>query len=189
MRLMLIVLRLKMLSSLNSIVGIIDMDGFMINKRLKISGCKELGIIKLGDASARSFFFDIGVQWDELSVKDKKTCQYTIWKIHKLPFGVPRGVNAKNLSALEGIVVNAYTEMRHDGRAFMAYKGGHYERDLLAKLGIPEVNLENFDCPKAEVVIKQLIWLETCGRHTVPDTYAHCPKAFEHWLQNKLLRQ
>ena len=70
---------------------------------------------------------------DELSVKDKKTCQYTIRKIHKLPFGVPRGVNAKNLSALEGIVVDAYAGMKQDGRALMAYKGGHYERDLLIR--------------------------------------------------------
>ena len=126
-------------------------------------------------------------------MKDKKTCQYTIRKIHKLPFGVPRGVNAKNLSAREGIVVDAYAGMKHDGRALMAYKGGHYERDLLTKLGIPAVNLENFDCPKAGVLMKQLAWLETCGRHTVPDAYAHCPKveveAFEHWLQDRLLRQ
>ena len=127
---------------LSEVVGILDMDGFQINKRFY---CKELGIIKLGDASARSFFFDIGVRWDELSVKDKKTCQYTIRKIHKLPFGVPRGVNAKNLSALEGIVVDAYAGMKHDGRALMAYNGGHYERDPLAKLGIPAVNLENFE--------------------------------------------
>ena len=42
--------------------------------------------------------------------------------------GVPQGVNAKKLSALEGIVVDAYTEMKHDGRALMVYKGGHYER-------------------------------------------------------------
>ena len=176
-----------MACQLNDVVGIIDMDGFMINEQFY---CKELGIIKLGDASARSFFFDICVQWDELSVKDKKMCQYTIRKIHKLPFGVPRGVNAKNLSALEGIVVDAYTEMRHDGRAFLAYKGGHYERDLLAKLGIPAANLKNFHCPKAEVLIKQLIWLETCRRHTSDDAYNHCSKveveAFALWLENKM---
>ena len=32
--------------------------------------------------------------------------------IHKLPFGVPRGVNAINLSALESIVADVYREMK-----------------------------------------------------------------------------
>ena len=91
------------MACLSEVVGILDLDGFMINKRFY---CKELGIIKLGDASARSVFFDIGVRWAELSAKDKKTCEYVIKNIHKLPFGVPRGVNAKNLSALEGIVAD-----------------------------------------------------------------------------------
>ena len=82
------------------------------------------------------------------------------------------------------------SEIRHDGRAIMAYKGGHYERDLLAKLGISALNLENFHCPKAKVLMNQLIWLETCGNHTVPDAYAHCAKleveAYAYWLEKTM---
>ena len=87
------------MACLSEVVGVIDMDGFQINKRFY---CKELGIIELGDVSARSFFFDIGVRWNELSREDKKTWQYTIRKIHKLPFGVPRGVNTKKTIGTRG---------------------------------------------------------------------------------------
>jgi hypothetical protein len=49
----------------------------------------------------------------------------------------------------------------------IAYKGGHYETDLLNSLNIPAVNLESFGCPKgkAEKLFDQIIWLETCKNH------------------------
>jgi hypothetical protein len=40
------------------IVGILDMDGFQIGNNFF---CKELGVIKVGDSGASSFFFDIGL--------------------------------------------------------------------------------------------------------------------------------
>jgi hypothetical protein len=39
-----------------------DMDP--IKKRFL---CKELGLIKVGNAEAKSFFFDIGLRWDDAS--------------------------------------------------------------------------------------------------------------------------
>jgi hypothetical protein len=63
----------------------------------------------------------------------------------------------------------------------------HYERDLLASLRIPAVNLECFNCPKAEKIFEQLIWLETCGNHFESNAYQHCAKveveAPAMWLQ------
>ena len=53
--------------------------------------------------------------------------------VQKLPFGVPWGVKAIGLSSLEGIVAAAYREMREDTSSAIAYKGGHYERDLLMR--------------------------------------------------------
>jgi hypothetical protein len=50
------------------IVTIIYMDGFQIGKKFF---CKELGVIKVGDSEASSFFFDIGLHWNELNEKDK----------------------------------------------------------------------------------------------------------------------
>ena len=94
-----------MFSTLNEVVGVMDMDGFVINKRFY---CKELGLVKVGDVAAQSYFFDIGFEWSELSSKDKKTCDYVTRFIHKLPLGVPRGVKAIPLFALEEIVADFY---------------------------------------------------------------------------------
>ena len=53
-----------MACQLSNVVGIIDMDGFIISKAFY---CKEIGMIIVGDAAARSVFFI----WDY----DGGTCQ------------------------------------------------------------------------------------------------------------------
>ena len=122
--------------------------------------------------------------------KDRRTCMYVTKHIHKLPFGMPRDVKPVRISALEGIVMDFYQAVKQNGNFVLAYKGGHYEKDLLASLTIPGVNLENFGCPKAGELISDLVWLESCGNHTVPDAFAHCPKveveAYGHWLERTM---
>ena len=87
------------------IAAIIDMDGFSVNGKFL---CKELGFLKVGDATAQSFFFDIGLRWRDLTPKDLRTCKYVQTHIHKLPFGVPAGIDAIPLSALKETVRNLY---------------------------------------------------------------------------------
>ena len=70
---------------LNDIVAVMDMDGFTVNKKFY---CKEMGLLKVGDIAARSFFFDIGLRWNDLSPKDRRSCNYFRTFIHKLPFDV-----------------------------------------------------------------------------------------------------
>ena len=172
-------------SQLSDVVGIFDMDGFLINKKFL---CKELGIIRVGDVAARSYFFDLGIRWSDLCAKDRKSCAFVMKHIHKLPFGVPSGVSALPLGTLEDIVVKLYQETMQNEKSIIAYKGGCFEKDLLASLGIPSVNLERFGCPKASSIIKTMVWLETCGQHLVPDAFKHCPKveveAYAQWLGN-----
>ena len=88
---MLSVLSIGMSSPLRNFVGVTDMDGFMINGRFY---CKEPRALRVGDAAARLFLFDIGVRWDDLTPKDRRTCRYVTKFIHKLPLGVPRSVEA-----------------------------------------------------------------------------------------------
>ena len=175
------------MASLSDVVGIIDMDGFIVIGKFY---CKELGLLKIGEAAARSILFDTGLRWFDLSEKDKRTCKYVMKYIHKLPFGMPRGVKSVGISALEGIVADFYQIVKQNGNSVLGYKGGHYEQDLLASLGIPSINLENFGCPKAGELICDLVWLETCGNHTTPDAYAHCPKveveAYAQWLEKTM---
>jgi hypothetical protein len=52
---------------LMDIAAIIDMDGFSVNGKFL---CKELGFLKVGDATAQSFFFDIGLRWRDLTPKE-----------------------------------------------------------------------------------------------------------------------
>ena len=77
--------------------------------------------------------------------------------IHKLPFGVTPGVITFKISALDAIVEDLYHEIKVDTNSTIAYKDRHYERDLSAKLNIPSLNLEWFDCPKAEKLFDQLV--------------------------------
>ena len=64
--LMLCVLDMEMFSQLNNTVGVIDMDGFTINKKFY---CKELGILRVGNAAAQSYFFSI---WEYVGVICRK---------------------------------------------------------------------------------------------------------------------
>ena len=45
------------------------MDGFPVEKKFY---CKELGILKIGDDNARSYFFDLEINWNDLSEKHNK---------------------------------------------------------------------------------------------------------------------
>jgi hypothetical protein len=51
--------------------------------------------------------------------------------VHRLPFGVPEGVVAFELGQLDGIVQEFYRRYGMDVESSLAYKAGHYERDLL----------------------------------------------------------
>jgi hypothetical protein len=51
------------------IIGIIDMDRFLIHKKILF---KELGILKAGDVSAKSYFFDFGMCLSDLGEKGRR---------------------------------------------------------------------------------------------------------------------
>jgi hypothetical protein len=161
---------------MEDILGIVDMDGFMVEKRFY---CKELGVWKVGETYAKSYMFDTCLKWEELSEKDKKQCTYVMKYVHCLPFGPTK--NAQSLVELRKIIREFYDEYKREN-AVIAYKGGNFERDLLTEMGIP--NLEEYGCPKATQLFKELGWLESCGNHG----YEHCPKveteAYGHWLEN-----
>ena len=113
------------------------------------------------------------------------SCRYTQERIHCLPFRTPKGSRAWPIILLDAIVRGLYRSFDNSGS--IAYKGGHHEKDLLGKLGIPAINLESFSCPKVEYLFGNLLWLETCGHHTERNAYQHCAKveveAFGDWLK------
>ena len=95
-------------------MGIIDMDGFRIQKQFL---CKELGLLKVGKDTASSFFFDIGVRWSDLDEKDARSCRYIKKHIHKLPMGIPHGTKAYPIEALEELVIKFYEGIKKNGKS------------------------------------------------------------------------
>ena len=49
-------------------------DGFSVKSKFLYT---EMGIIYVGNAKPKSFFFDVEQQWDALSAKDRKECMFT----------------------------------------------------------------------------------------------------------------
>ena len=170
---------------MNAIVGIIDMDGFMANKKFY---CRELGMININENNATSYHFNTGLKWADLTPKDRKCCAYVCRHLVKLSL---TGHQELALSNLSTIVKDLYNGLKTSETSTLAYKGGHVEKDLLRELKIPAVNLESFGCPKADHLFDELIWLETCGKHFGIKTYRHCPKveveAYALWLKNNTL--
>ena len=146
--------------------------------------CKELGAPKVGKDEAQSFFFDIGLRWKDLSKKEKRTCSYVLKKIHRLPSGVTNGTRTLPIASLGKIVADFNHSVTKS-----AYEGGHYERDLLDLQKILSVNLKSFNCPKAEAPFSALVWMDTCGNHTVSNVYHHWAKVevedFGCWLASQ----
>ena len=92
---------------MNSVVGIINMDGFTADRKFR---CRELGVIEVAKDEAKSFHFDIGIRWLDLSNKDRKSCMYVMKNIHKLPFAASRG--SLPLRKLNGIVKDFYDNVK-----------------------------------------------------------------------------
>lgn len=170
---------------LNEIVAVMDVDGYQINKTFY---CKELGFLKMGEETASSFFFDIGVRWKSLSEKEKSSCRWVCRNIHRLLFGIPQHCRKFfPINGLENIVQHLYNHSARNQHSIVAYKGGHLEKNVLRNLGIPAINLESLGCPKATVLFHDLVWLETCGNHVEACAFDHCPKveveAYGAWLE------
>ena len=110
-----------------------------------------------------SYFFDIAIGWNEMDERDVRNFLYVQKNIHTLPLDVPPSTKSFHINKLENIVSDFYQRVRRRNDSAMAYKGGHFARDLLEKLRIPFVNVESFGGPKAEHLFDALVWLETCG--------------------------
>ena len=170
-----------MIVNMNNIGGIIDMDGFTVNKTFY---CKEIGMLDINNEIAVSYHFKMPFAWTDLTDKDKRSCAYLIKHVHKLPLNTAESLPLHHLPT---ITKEFYTNI---GEKVVAYKGGHFERDLLNSLNVPRLDLEMLGCPKAEHLFNDLIWLETCGQHIGTDPYRHCPKveveAFGAWLKQQM---
>ena len=167
---------------MDQITLIIDLEGFHLSSGFIV---RELGWCTIqGENDSQHFYSRL--RYKELNYKDRRTVNYVYKHIHGLRFEAAYREAALPQRDVEGVIRALYRG------GLIAYKGGHLEKDLLDKMGLPSLNLEEFGCPKADS-----LWSKTkdhgtsCGLHK-KDLFkmVHCPKQetflFFQWLQNKL---
>lgn len=171
--------------NLTNVCLIIDFDGFLINKIFRV---REMGFSSLTKQTYGSFRFNLCHVLNEMSETDWKTAMYCKYNVHGLSIKPqPQKKDCLSEKDLNKIIYNIYVQNKTEEKYVIGYKGGIIERDLLQKLKIPNLNLEDFGCPKYKYLMEPKI--EDCGFH-IKFHEMHCPMkecvAFTNWLLKKL---
>lgn len=166
---------------MNRVCCIIDMEGFqLVGRRFLV---RELGFIGVNSHSSDSISFDLSPYEKLLNNLDRKTMDYVAKNISGLPFHPSVGEETVPLTLLASKVAAIHNLYRNQKRSHLAFKGGNIERNFLRRLKIPYLDLEEYGCPKFDV-LKENQTLNTCGYHT--DETLHCPQAevtaFRTWM-------
>lgn len=170
----------SMPKKLENVCLVIDMEGFIVKKAFL---CRELGW-RSCTGERGSWRYRMPCLLCDLSVKDKRTADYVTNRVSGLPFDARPTEGASGSDGAPGDVVALYRKYRTKTMGVIGYKGGHVEKDLLERLGIPSVNLEEFGCPKFErLTASDFNPVEGCGFHV---RQSHCAmvecEAFFSWL-------
>ena len=172
---------------MEEITLIIDLEGFNLSSGFIV---RELGWCTIQGENDSQHFYS-RVRYRDLNFKDRRTVQFVYKHIHGLRFEASFKEVALPQRDLEAVIRALYRG------GLVAYKGGHLEKDLLDKMGLPSINLEEFGCPKADslysITGRDHCYPpgKSCGHHKT-DLFkmVHCPKQetflFFQWLQNQL---
>ena len=111
--------------------------------------------------------FKMPLPFRELSKKDKRSATYLTCKLHGLPFDSRSKENAQPQDSVADHVLRLYEDSRTSELDAVAFKGGHAERDLLKRLTIPFIDLEEYGCPKVEKLLLHDTLGDNigCGQH------------------------
>lgn len=163
---------------------LIDADGFEVDGEFKT---KELAIGDMDCNTVKLFYFKIG-EFRSLSRKNQRYVAWVRNNIHGLKY--QDYIGDLDQSHLLDIMRSLAEAAARENR-FIAFKGGHFERDLLIKVGFGHLafNIELLGCPKLEVLLTQYdkSYIEDamrhqCGRHgairskILSITVPHCPR-------------
>lgn len=183
-------------------IGIIfDADGFEIRSgSYREFLIKEMAFVSVGLNASWAGYLQVGDK-QHLSKSNQRHVDWVYRNIHHLPFkDVPYDLPQNEKYG----IVKYFCEMAAKNNKLIAYKGGHYEKDLIATVGYGHlsINLELFECPKFIDIINsfdeqtkcQFIVQYTCNRH---DNFnfscnIHCPqleaRCFEKFILDKICR-
>jgi hypothetical protein len=176
-----------MVSVKDNLCLVIDLEGFFVQKKFQV---REMGYYCWNGQFGRHAFFQPG-RFEDLSLKDKKTVNFTTRKIHGLTYQPQYGERAYEQDGVDIVFLRLYNRYKTEQRTVVAYKGGHVEKDLLNKLNIPNINLETEGCPKYDKLRQTIVEpLASCGFH-FNDNIHHCPMtechAFWSWLDTHVM--
>lgn len=169
------------------------MDGFQKKKEFF---CRELGYCALTPNYNDSILFDLTEVSKTFTKQEWDTATFTKHRIHGLslrPFYAEK--NLEDLEQLEMFIrIIRFRTSGNGNKNIVAYKGGHFERDVLNRMDVPSINLEDLNCPKFDELIKFYEpddLPQDCGHHIQKfNKVFHCPKVecyvFAEWLKDYL---
>ncbi|XP_076643770.1 uncharacterized protein LOC143354001 [Halictus rubicundus] len=167
------------------ITHIMDMDGFELSSGFL---CKELAIIDVHDGSNVLAEFRLGKTINNLSADDRRTVEYTTNCVHGIPF-TDFGFESYNQGDIKSVIRNFVSDCSNP---VVAYKGGHFELDILRQMRINSYNLENMECPTYDNLIKNPKYRtfdKPCRLHCQTSLRTHCclneVKTFRLWYINE----
>ncbi|XP_042913686.1 uncharacterized protein [Parasteatoda tepidariorum] len=168
------------LGIMDRICCIVDFEGFWVNSTFL---AREIGWINISTGMSGTVRFDL--RGYQRSLPDLMNCDYITENISGLTFEPMLGEPTISPHLLDGKIREIYSNCRTPYKHVIAYKGGHVEKDVLERLGIPCINLELFNCPKFEQISRGNY--QTCGFHKYN---GHCPlaevHAFRAWMLARL---
>ena len=164
---------------MNAICGVVDFDGFYVSSEFLV---RECGFVGIHWNEGESVKFNLSSFKSKLSKNDWKTVRYVEKNIIGMKFTPYKGEKVYNLKTLDHKILEWYGKTQTPSKYLVAYKGGCVEKKYLNKLGIPNINLEIFGCPKYDT-LKENYQGKSCGFH---ENDLHCPKveveAFRKWI-------
>ncbi|XP_066585499.1 uncharacterized protein [Prorops nasuta] len=174
---------------LRDITHIIDVDGFIVNKKIVY---KQVAIKNIYSNLTHYGAFKVNGSMNTLSIADRKTASFVFNNVHGIVYG-----NTGNERYSQNEIYDFLKIIERDNvQPVVAYKGGHFERDLLNIMNINNVNLENFNCPKFDFLNEYIKTdIIPCDLHKIKikrksQKAVHCMKqevnVFAKWVRKQI---
>ena len=166
----------KSLETLKQVGLVLDFEGYCVDSNFVI---REVAWCNHDGTQCDSYHYYPSKPYPRHDPNACKTIDYVYHRIHGLPYNPPQRCRSPRHLAKD--FLELYSNLPTD-RPYVAYKGGHFEKNFLHRLGIPSFNLELIGCPKFNDMTR-LATIASCGYHLDPFRH-HCPKVECYLLYN-----
>ena len=129
---------------------VIEIQGFFIRKKFYV---RELGACGRNETESHQKY-KIPFEKRKLDSDDQRIIFLHESQIHGLRFHCKDGEAAHGQECLEQDVLDLYHSAKSETWDIVAYRGGQPEKELLTRLKIPNIDLNDFGCPEVEYLEK-----------------------------------